>query len=163
MVTKMELESKILLTTELVARHLRVNPKTGRYREIDRRVVLDKCITNDYVEFLVDQHIAESAAIGDFKYHDSGEGVAAEDATDSALQTPCGEARTVGTQVEGTSKQYRSVATHTYAGSFTITEHGLFNAAAAGILMDRTIFGGIPVVATDQIQFTFTITFNSGS
>lgn len=148
--------------TELVARHLR-RDEHGEYKEIGRRTVKDKCITDDFVEFVIAQLQTETSAFGDFKYHDSGEGVAAEDATDSALQTPCGEARTVGTQVEGaTTKQYKSIATHTYAGGFTITEHGLFNAAAAGILMDRTVFGGIAVVATDKIEYTFTITMNSG-
>ena len=111
---------------------------------------------------VLDQLIVETSAFGDFKYHDSGTGTNGELAADSVLQTPCGEARTIGSQVEGTSKQYKSIATHTYAGGFAITEHGLFNAAAAGILMDRTVFGAINVVATDKIEFTFTITFNSG-
>lgn len=152
----------VTANTELVARHLRKKPGSEEYEEIDRRTVKDRCITDDFVEDIVDNLIAEVSAFGDYKYHDSGTGVAGELATDAALQTPCGEARTIGSQVEGTTKQYKSVATHTYAGTFAITEHGLFNAAAAGILMDRTVFGAINVVATDKIEFTFTITFNSG-
>ena len=151
----------ITANTELVARHLRKDA-SGKYKEIDRRTVKDKCITDDFAEDIVDNLIAEVVAFGDYKYHDSGTGVIAEAATDAALGTPCGEARTIGTQIEGTTKQYKSVATHTYAGTFAITEHGLFNAAAAGILMDRTVFAAINVVPTDKIEYTFTITLNSG-
>ena len=127
------------------------------------RVRIDKVITDDFCEFIVDQLITETSAFGDFKYHDSGTGVVAENATDSGLGTPCGEARDIGSQEEGgTTKTYKSIATATYAGTFAITEHGLFNAAAAGILMDRTKFAEINVVSGNQIEWTFTIAFTSG-
>ena len=85
----------------------------------------------------------------------------AEDPTDSGLGTPTGEARTAGTQVEGAvTYEYKSVVTHTFIGGpFAVTEHGLFNVNAAGVLMDRTVFAAINVVASDKIEFTFTIQF----
>lgn len=148
--------SIINVTTKTTAKHIR----NGEV--IDERVVDNKKVTTAFVNFIVDQLITETSAFGDFKYHDSGTGTNAESASDTALQTTCGEARTVGTQIEGSETyEYKSVATHTYAGSFAITEHGLLNASSAGILMDRTVFGAINVVADDKIEFTFTIQFSA--
>lgn len=138
-------------------------------REV-RRVVKDKKVTDDFCEDIVDTLQASVAAFSTYKYHHSGEGVGAEDATDDALGTPREDARVVGTQVEGvTAKEYKSVATITYTNTWAITEHGLFNTAGAGgppvtggRLMDRTKFAPINVVATNAIEFTFTIAFTSG-
>ena len=135
-----------------------------RYEEIkrDKRIIKDKVVTDAFVNKIVDG-LQAAAYINNWKYHDSGTGVGAEAASDTTLGTPCGEARDVGTQVEGaTANVYKSVATHTYAGTFAITEHGLFDATTAGTLMDRTKFAAINVVANDKIEFTFTITFSSG-
>ena len=133
------------------------------------RVIYDKVVTDDFVEDIVDNLIAEVAAFGDYKYHHSGTGVGAEGAGDSALGTPELDARTVGTQVESGTKTYSSVATETFDDTAAITEHGLFNTAGAGgppvtggILMDRTVFAAINVVNGNQIQWTFTISFTSG-
>lgn len=153
----------VKVTTSLTARHLRKNPVTDEYEEVDRRVVKNRVVTTAFVNDIVDNLIAEVAAFGDYKFHDSGTGTNAEAASDTALQTPTGEARDTGTQVEGAQTyEYKSVATHTYAGSFSITEHGLFNAATAGILMDRTVFAAIGVASGDKIEFTFTIQFTAG-
>lgn len=133
-------------------------------REIkeDRRKVT-KCVTTAYAELLVDELQASEADHSLFKYHDSGTGVVAEDVGDTALGTPCGEARDIGTQEEGaTSVIYKSVATHTYAGAFAITEHGLFNAAAAGTLMDRSKFDAVNVVATEKITFDYQLSVVAG-
>jgi len=148
--------SVINVTTKTVAKHIRNGEVIGE------REVLNKKVTTAFVNFIVAQLQTETSAFGDFKYHDSGTGTNAENASDTALQTPCGEARTVGTQVEGAQTyEYKSIATHTYAGSFAITEHGLFNAASGVTLMDRTVFSAINVVASDKIEFTFTIQFSA--
>lgn len=148
--------SIINVTNSLTAKHIR-NGKV-----IDERVVKNKKVTTAFVNFVVDQLITETSAFGDFKYHDSGTGVGAEDPGDTALGTPCGEARDVGSQEEGAQTyEYKSIATNTYAGTFAITEHGLFNASSAGILMDRTVFSAINVVSSDKIEFTFTIQFSA--
>lgn len=148
--------SVINVTTKTIAKHIRAGKIIGV------RDVLDKKVTTAFVNFIVDQLIAESSIFGDFKYHDSGIGVGGESSGDTALGTACGEARTVGTQVEGAQTyEYKSVATHTYAGTFAITEHGLFNAASGVTLMDRTVFSAINVVADDKIEFTFTIQFSA--
>ena len=127
-----------------------------------RQRVRDRVMTTDFVDFIVDQLQAEDSSFGDFKYHDSGTGVGAEDVGDSALGTTTGEARSVGTQVETDHDTYKSVATDTYAGTFAITEHGLLNAASVGELMDRTVFSAINVVSGNQIEFTFEGSFTAG-
>lgn len=166
--------------TELSARHFtpdkngehrRTIKKFGfieirrRFREVieDRRVVYDKVVTTAFVNFIVAQLQTETSIFGDFKYHDSGTGTGDEAVGNTTLGTPCGDARDAGSQTVGASNNiYKSVATHTYDESLAITEHGLFNADAAGTLMDRTKFAAINVIATDQIEFTFQITFTAG-
>lgn len=134
-----------------------------------RREVRDKVVTDDFCEDIVDNLITEVAAFGNYKYHHSGTGVGNEAASDATLGTPVEDARDVGTQVEDSSKVYKSIATVDYTGTHNITEHGLFNTAGAGgppvtggILMDRTKFAAIGVVSGNQIEFTFTIAFTSG-
>lgn len=149
-------DSIIHVTTNTIARHIRDG------KEIGKREVKNKKVTTAFVNFIVAQLQTETSAFGDFKYHDSGTGVGGEAPGDTALGTPCGEAREVGTQIEGAQTyEYKSVATHTYAGGFAITEHGLFNAASGVTLMDRTVFSAINVVASDKIEFTFTISFSA--
>ena len=133
------------------------------------RIRRDKVVTTAFVEFVVDQLQAEDSTFGDFKFHHSGTGVGAEAVGDTALGTPVEDAREVGTQAEGAATIYQSVATETYGDSYAITEHGLFLSAGAGgppvtggTMMDRTKFDAINVVATNQIQFTFQITFAAG-
>ena len=144
--------------TELNVQHIR-NGKVIRTRRI-----LNKCVTDAFVQQIVNALQAISGdvtGIQTYKYHASGTGTTAEAAAQTALVTEVGS-RVVGTQVEGTANQYKSVATVTYAGTYAITEHGLLNAVAAGTLMDRTLFSAVNVISGDSIQFTFTITFNSG-
>jgi len=145
------------IKTLLVARHIRDG------KEIGKRVVRNKVITDAFVNDIVANLIAEVSAFGDYKYHDTGIGVGNEMAMDTGLGTPCGETRDIGTQIEGvTPNVYKSVASHVYAGSFAISEHGLFNEDTGGILMDRTKFVAIDVKVSDEIEFTFTATIQSG-
>jgi hypothetical protein len=149
-------ESNVVeLTGMLSARVFRAN---GRVQDLG--VIARKKVTTAFVNHLVDSLQNQTATpIDTFKYHDSGTGVGAESNANTALGTPCGEARDVGTQLEGASANiYKSVATHTYAGPFAITEHGLFSAAAAGTLMDRSVFAAINVVATEKIEFSYELT-----
>jgi len=148
----------MIMHTELIARKI----VDGKYTDV-RRVVKDRVVTDDFAELIVDTLVANDDGIKDFKYHDSGTGTDAEAAGDSGLGTPWGGARSVGSQEEGaTTKTYKSIATTTYNAGFAITEHGLFNAAADGVLMDRTKFDAINVVDTNQIEWTFQISFASG-
>lgn len=147
--------------TMLVARHL-----DNDGNEITRRVVKDRVVTNAFVLDIVDILTGTTGDIDTFdnyKFHDSGTGATTELATNTAMQTACGDSRDAGTQVD-TTHTYTSVATHTYTtgSSGAITEHGIFNASSGGTLMDRTVFAAINVASGNQIQFTFTISFSSG-
>ena len=129
----------------------------------DKGIVCTHAVTDAFVAALVDTLQSSVATFSDYKYHDSGTDSTAEDSTDTALVATCGDARTTGTQIEGTTANiYKSVATHTYGGAYTIVEHGLFNAAAVGTLMDRSVFTGIGVAIGDKIEFTYQLTCTSG-
>ena len=121
-----------------------------------------RVVTTAFVNFVVDQLQTETSVFGDFKYHDSGVGVTAENIADVGIETTDGESRATGTQTESAANAYRSVGTISYTTTKAITEHGLFNDASAGTLMDRTVFSAINVVNGDSIQFTYTLTINAG-
>ena len=132
---------------------------------IKTRKIYDKCITNAFVNDIVDSLQGSTPPYTNFKnykYHSSGTGNAAEAAADTVLGTEV-ESRVTGTQVEGSGANvYQSIGTITYAQAHAITEHGLFNASTNGTLMDRTVFPAINVLAGDSVQFSFTISFTSG-
>ncbi len=130
--------------------------------QVDFGVLGYRVVTTAFVNFVTDQLQTETSVFGDFKYHDSGVGTTAENAADTAMETTDGESRTTGTQTESASNAYRSVGTISYTTTKAITEHGLFNDATAGTLMDRTVFSAINVVNGDSIQFTYTLTLSSG-
>lgn len=130
----------------------------------DYGIVSCKKVTDEFVAFLTDQLQTEDSTIGDFKYHISGTGTTAENNDDTALVTPIGTARTVGTQTEGASAWiYSSVATIAYTGTSAVTEHAIFNTAYTsaqtdGVLMDRSVFSAVNVVSGDSITFTYQLT-----
>ncbi len=142
----------------LRARVIRANGKVE-----DLGIIATKLVTTVFVNHIVDLLQAADATFSNYKYHDSGIGTTAPVVGDTTLETPCGEARTVGTQTEGASANiYKTVATHTYAGNFAITEHGVFNAAASNKLLDRSTFTAINVVANDKIEYTYEVTLPAG-
>lgn len=136
---------------------IRANGERVNYGVLGYRVV-----TTAFVSFVVDQLQTETSVFGDFKYHDSGVGITAENITDTAMETTDGESRATGTQTESAANAYRSVGTISYTTTKAITEHGLFNDASAGTLMDRTVFSAVNVVSGDSIQFTYTLTVSAG-
>ena len=145
------------LTGELSAILIRADGSRVNYGVLGRKVV-----TTAFVNFVTDQLQTETSVFGDFKFHDSGVGTTAEAVGDTGIETTDGESRATGTQTESAANAYRSVGTITYTTTKAITEHGLFNDASAGTLMDRTVFSAVNVVNTESIQFTYTLTINSG-
>ena len=128
-----------------------------RYGVLDYRVV-----TTAFVSFVVDQLQTESSLFGDFKYHDGGVGTTAAAVGDTTIETTDGESRATGTQTEASATVYQSVGTISYTTTKAVTEHGLFNDATTGTLMDRTVFSAINVVSGDSIQFTYSLTVAAG-
>jgi hypothetical protein len=110
----------------------------------------------DGEEDVVDIIVAD----GTWKYHDYGTGTTAPVKGNTAMETACGESRTTGTAEEGaTADIYKSIGTHTFAGSFAITEAGLFESATVGVLIVRGTFSAINVGSGDKIETTYTIQF----
>jgi len=142
---------------EVEATLIKANGTKVHYGVLSRRVV-----TTAFVNYVVDQLQTETSTFGDFKFHDSGVGTTAENITDTGIETTDGESRTTGTQTESAANAYRSVGTIAYTTTKAITEHGLFNDASTGTLMDRSVFSAINVVNGDSIQFTYTLTISAG-
>lgn len=109
-------------------------------------------LVEDGEELIVDLLVTST-----IKYIDSGTGTTAPVKANTGMETGCGEGRTTGTQSEASPSVYQVVGTHTYAGTFAITEAGLFDAVSAGVMAIRGTFSSIGVDASDQIEFTFTL------
>ncbi|HXK36140.1 MAG TPA: hypothetical protein VJ553_00985 [Candidatus Paceibacterota bacterium] len=126
----------------------------------DLGVICKEKVTQAFAAYLVNALVSGSGTypMDVFIYHDCGTGTTAEANTQTALVTPYGGARTAGTKVVASAYVYRSVGTISFSGTFAITEHGLFSAAAAGTMMDRSLFAAINVVSGDGIQFTYELT-----
>lgn len=152
------------LTTELSAR-VRTNGVWIDYGILSRRVVTDAGVA-----YIVDDWDGGANVIDNFNYHGCGTGTTAEAAGDTALVTESttvlnpDSTRATGTKTQPAANQMRSVATVTFDGSAAITEHGIFTQAATGggTLLDRSVFSAINVASGDSIQFTWTLTLNSG-
>jgi hypothetical protein len=130
-----------------------------------------RVVTDAGVAYLVDalQNLVEPE---NFKYHGCGTGTTAESAAQTALVTELttqyatDSTRPTGSQTENGANVYRSVATLSpdSGGTIAVTEHGLFSAAAAGTLLDRSVFAAVNLVAgSDSLQATYDFTVNSGS
>ena len=125
-------------------------------------IIGDQKVTIVFRNDIVDNLITEVAAFGDYKFQEVGTGGdASESNADTALTTPSGIAREAGTQVENAANIYESVATITADASETWDEWGIFNIVTAGILMDKDESFSIAVTSSDQVQFTYDITFNA--
>lgn len=133
----------------------------------DYGVTSRRLITTTGVEFLVDA-FQNSTEIENFKYHGLGTSNAAEAVGNTGLTAelttqynPDGT-RATGTTTEGTSVQYRTVATNTLDGAATVEEHGVFSAASAGTLWDRSLTGTQTLSGGDGLQSTYTVTCSAG-
>lgn len=135
---------------------------------VDFGVLSRRVVTTQGVDFMRDDFNAATGGddITNMNFHDSGTGVIAEAIGDVDLGTPAGPVtRATGTQSAPASGQYRTIGTIAYTATLAITEHGIFDQAARGAgseLWDRSVFAAINVVSGDSIQYTYTLTINSG-
>lgn len=133
---------------------------------VGRRVVTDVGVA-----YIVDA-FQNSVELENMKYHGFGIGTTAEAAGDTALVTELtteyvvNSTRPTGSTTEGaTANIYRTVGTLSpdSGGVLAITEHGVFSAASAGVLLDRTKFAAVNLTAgSDSLQATYELTFTSG-
>jgi hypothetical protein len=142
---------------------------------VDRRAFEDhgwtgyKVITTAGVAFLVDAW-QNSVELEILKYHGIGTGSTTEAAADVALVTELtteytGDIRATGTLTEGASANiFRTVGVNTLDGTpgSALREHGIFSAASAGTLWDRTVYGAISLSSGDSLSSTYDMTASSG-
>lgn len=137
----------------------------------DYGIVSRRVVTNNGVGFIVDacQNLTE---VENLKFHGIGTGVAAEAAADSALGTELttqynpDNTRATGTTTESAQNIYQTVGTNTLdSGTPAVTEHGVFSAATAGTLFDRSVFSAINLNGAngDALQSTYSLTLTAGS
>lgn len=140
---------------------LKVFRKDGRVEDLG--VVSLRVVTTAWVTAMATLMFDGSGpAATAYDHHDMGTGAVAEAVGDTGLGTPYGGARATGTASNPAAGQYRSVGTVSFTSTLAITEHGLFSAASAGTLLDRSVFSAINVVNGDSIQATYTLTYSSG-
>lgn len=131
-----------------------------------------RVVTDTGVGYIVDafQNLTE---LENMKFHGYGTGTTAEAASQTALVTEettqyaTDNTRPTGSTTEGASANiYRSVATYSpdSGGTRAITEHGIFSASSAGVMLDRSVFSAINLTAAaDSLQTTYDLTMPSGS
>jgi hypothetical protein len=156
---------RVLMFGKLNAKVIRPNGSM-----LDLGCVGSRVVTTAGVNYLRDDFAAGAggADISLFKYHACGTGTTAEAIGDTTLVTECTTAlapdstRGVGTQVNSVAKTYSSVATMSFDAAAAVTEHGLFSAASAGTLWDRTVFAAINVDNGGSIVFTYSLVIADG-
>lgn len=130
---------------------------------IDYGLLSARVVTDAGVAFLVDDWDNNAKDITNFNAHGMGTTNTAESASDTALGAEV-ETRQTGTKSQPAANQIRSVGTITATATRAIVEHGLFDSTtvAGSTLWDRSVFSTINLSSGDSIQFTYTLTVNSG-
>lgn len=89
------------------------------------------------------------------EYQGWGTGATAEAVGNTALATEAAEARALGVLSQPAADTDRLVATQTATSGKTITEIGRFNQlAVGGIMQQRALFTGLPLLTNDRIEGT---------
>lgn len=120
----------------------------------------DNIIVNVGFDFIANAMGASTGRPGVMSHIAVGTGTTAAAATQSALVTELARGAAVYAHTTGT-KVFTFTATFA-PGTATgaITEAGVLNAATAGIMLDRVVFGVINKAANDTLQVTFTFTMS---
>src|SRR3989304_659539 len=104
-------------------------------RWVNFGVVSRRVVTDAFVAYVVDDWDSGANVIDNFNYHGCGTGAVAEAAGDIALGAEC---------------------------TTVLNPDSTQAATGGGTLMDRSVFAVINVASGDSIQFTYTLTLNSG-
>jgi hypothetical protein len=151
------LPANLMFATKLEAVHVR-DGQPFKYLDLGSGLV-----TNSGVAFMADDFTDGSTDISSLDHHAVGIGTTAAAVGDTTLENVTGmPARVAGTPSNPAAPDYRTVATVSFTGTHAITEWGLFSAVTGGTMWDRKVFAAVNVVNGDSIQFTYTLTMNSG-
>lgn len=129
----------------------------------DNGVVSCRLVSAAFANYIVASlQNSTTAPMDVFKYHAVGTGSAAESNTDTTLGTEI-ESREIGTQIEGSSANiFKSVATVTFTGTHSVSEHAVFSAATTGTMLDRSLLTPADdVIALDEIEYTYQLTISA--
>jgi len=123
--------------------------------EHDLGVLSTRIVTKAFRELIIDA-LQAPVDLSTFKYHATGTGTGEALETDTTLQAEIAP-RTLGSQEEkeGEPWTYQSIATVSYVGEHSITEHGILSDTIFGTLLDRSVFEAIEVADGDQVEFTY--------
>lgn len=129
----------------------------------DGVLLSERVVTNAGVTFLRDDWNNNGKDITNMTVHANGTGALAEAVGDTALGAETGT-RVAGVKTVPAFNQLQTVATIAQDATRAITEHGIFDSTTVlgSTLWDRSVFAAINVVAGDSVQYTMTVTINSG-
>lgn len=151
----------------------RLRNKLIRGNPDDYGIVSKRVVTSVFVKYLCDclAGTFTGTAVNTWT-HDWGTGGATPESVSQQFLTASTEPTLAGNQVLGTkvsaavgnNATLTSVAKITATVGRTISEHGVWlgNTGGDEVLVDRSVFTGIPIDAGNAIEFTYTLQFNSG-
>jgi hypothetical protein len=144
--------------------------KRGNGERVNYGLASVGVVTTAGVGFITDafQNLVELEAMN---FHGFGTGGAAEAVGNTALTTELttqyvtDNVRPTGTQSEPSANVYRTSGILDPDVDVTITEHGIFSQAATGggVLLDRSLFAGVPLVGANGDTLTAVYDFTSVS
>lgn len=143
---------------ELFVRHYH---NDGGWWENKGRVSVGK-VTVAFRNFETTNLVTDTTLYGDFKWHEVGLSSTPELNTETALAATTGIARVAGSQSLFTTNVYQTVAIVTADTTEIWQEHGVFNQASLGTMMDRSVVAPtVSVVPGDTVEFTYLLTKNA--
>ena len=115
-------------------------------------------ITNAGFDLICDV-LGKNAQPGDLTHIGIGTGAVAAAAADAALGAQTARVAADYAHNAGTKEMTLTTTVAAGTGTGDITEAGTFNAAAGGVMFNRTVFAAIQKAATDTLRVQFTFTF----
>ena len=125
---------------------------------IDEREI-ENTIVDDGFDFICDV-IGNTTQPNDMAWTGIGTGTTGVTTADAALETEVTRVANVYAHSAGTKVFTMTADYGAGVGTGAITESGLLNAAAAGIILNRVVFSVINVGASDTLQVVWTITLS---
>ena len=125
---------------------------------IDEREI-ENTIVDDGFDFICDV-IGNTTQPNDMAWTGIGTGTTGVTTADAALETEVTRVANVYAHSAGTKVFTMTADYGAGVGTGAITESGLLNAAAAGIILNRVVFSVINVGGSDTLQVVWTITLS---
>lgn len=146
----MKLESAISYTGNL---HIVLRGPDGRIKD-ERRI--KNLVVDAGKQFMARRGISATDAA--MSHMAVGTGTAAAAASDTALATELTRVTLTSSVTDRTIQHVASYPAGTATGA--LTEAGIFNAAAAGTMLARTVFAVLNKAADDSMSITWNVTAN---